>query len=152
MPEPLESQPFVADLVKLRKGTVSRRQGLNERPGGRLQTAMPFRLLIQRSAPPGRPGVVCRHAEHIPFRRRRGTMEMQTRCPKCTTIVRSTGTSWEILYGDCPELSGTKWKNNPEFCPTISRIVKPDVVLPGVTSRAAVQEEIERARIRAIQP
>jgi len=71
---------------------------------------------------------------------------MQTRCPKCTTIVRSNGTEWKILNGGCPELSGTRWKDNPEFCPTISRVVEPDVALPGITYREAVQDEIERAR------
>lgn len=73
--------------------------------------------------------------------------EMQTRCPKCTTMVRSNGTDWEILNGACLELSGTEWKNKPEFCPTLSQVAEPEVVLPGVASRIAVQAEIERARI-----
>ena len=28
---------------------------------------------------------------------------------------------WEILNGACPELSGTKWENKPEYCPTLYR-------------------------------
>jgi hypothetical protein len=47
----------------------------------------------------------------------------------------------------CPELTATEWKNNPEFCPTLSQVVEPEVILPGVASRAAVQEAIERVRI-----
>jgi hypothetical protein len=75
---------------------------------------------------------------------------MQTRCPKCTTIVRSNGAEWKILSGGCPELSGTEWKESPEFCPTLSQVVEPEVVLPGITHRAAVQKEIERAAIVSI--
>jgi hypothetical protein len=34
---------------------------------------------------------------------------MQTRCPKCSTMVKSTGPDqWEIINGFCPELSGTQ--------------------------------------------
>ena len=77
---------------------------------------------------------------------------MQTRCPICTTIVRSNGTEWQILNGACPDLPGTEWENKPEFCPTLSRVVEPEIVLPGVASRAAVQEEIERARIIEARP
>jgi hypothetical protein len=62
-------------------------------------------------------------------------------------MVRSNGTDWEILNGACPELSETQWKNNPEFCPTLSHVAEPEVVLPGVASRATVRTEIERARI-----
>ena len=68
---------------------------------------------------------------------------MQTRCPKCTTIVRSKGGVWEILNGACLELSGTEWKDKPEFCPTLSHVVEPEVVLPGITCRATVQEAID---------
>ena len=71
---------------------------------------------------------------------------MQTRCPKCTTIVRSSGAGWEILKADCSELSGTEWKDHPEFCPTLSHVAEPEVVLPGVANRAAVRAEIERVR------
>jgi len=78
---------------------------------------------------------------------RQDNQAMQTRCPKCSTIVRSNGTDWEIINGACPELSGTDWKDNPEFCPTLSHVAEPEVVLPGVTSRADVQVGIERVRI-----
>ena len=53
-----------------------------------------------------------------------GYLRMQTRCPKCTTIVRSIGPEWEILNGACPELSGTKWHSKPEYCPTLSRVAE----------------------------
>jgi hypothetical protein len=66
---------------------------------------------------------------------------MQTRCPKCTTIVKSKGSDWQILNGACPELSGTEWESNPEFCPTLSQVVEPEVVLPGILNRAEVQKE-----------
>jgi hypothetical protein len=72
---------------------------------------------------------------------------MQTRCPKCTTMVRSRGIDWEILNGSCLELSGTRWKNNPEFCPTLSHVAEVEVVLPGVANRTAVQEEIDRVTV-----
>jgi hypothetical protein len=49
--------------------------------------------------------------------------------------VRSNGKDWEILNAACSELSGTEWKDNPEFCPTLSHVVQPDVLLPGITSR-----------------
>jgi hypothetical protein len=62
-------------------------------------------------------------------------------------MVRSNGTDWEILNDACPELSGTQWKNNPEFCPTLSQVAEPDIVLPGVASRTTVHAEIERIRI-----
>jgi hypothetical protein len=62
-------------------------------------------------------------------------------------MVRSNGTDWEILNGACPELLGTQWTHNTEFCPTLSHVVQPEIVLPGVTSGATVQEEIERVRI-----
>jgi hypothetical protein len=42
---------------------------------------------------------------------------MQTRCPKCTTIVKANATDWAIINGACPELSGTEWENKPEFLP-----------------------------------
>jgi hypothetical protein len=77
---------------------------------------------------------------------------MQTRCPKCTTIVKANGTVWAIINGACPELSGTEWENKPEFCPTLSHVVQPEIVLPGIASRAAVQEEIERVRVVKVRP
>jgi hypothetical protein len=72
---------------------------------------------------------------------------MQTRCPKCSTIVRSTGPTWEIINGSCPELAGTPWASKAEFCPILSLVAEPDVALPGASQRAAVCAEIERARI-----
>jgi hypothetical protein len=77
---------------------------------------------------------------------------MQTRCPKCTTIAKANGTDWAILNGACSELSGTEWENKPEFCPTLSHVVQPEIVLPGIASRAAVQEEIERVRVVKVPP
>jgi len=65
-------------------------------------------------------------------------------------MVRSNGLDWEILNGACPELLGTQWKNNPEFCPTLSQVAEPDIVLPGVASRATVQAEIERIGIAKV--
>jgi hypothetical protein len=40
---------------------------------------------------------------------------MQTRCPKCTTIVKAKGTDWAIINGACLELSGTEGKTNRSF-------------------------------------
>jgi len=74
---------------------------------------------------------------------------MQTRCPKCTTMVKSAGSRWEIIKGLCPELSGTQWTGKPEYCPILSQIAEPDVALPGASNRVAVQAEIDRARDRA---
>jgi len=71
---------------------------------------------------------------------------MQTACPKCSTMVRSTGPAWEILNGACPELAGTSWHEKPEYCPVLSVVAEPDVVLPGVANRAEVQAEVERAK------
>jgi len=72
---------------------------------------------------------------------------MQTRCPKCKTIVRLKHPHWQILNGSCPELSGTQWANEPEWCPTLSQVAEPDVTLPGTANRAAVLAEIERVRV-----
>ena len=72
---------------------------------------------------------------------------MQTRCPKCTTIVKSSGGNWAILNGACVELSGTRWKDKPEFCPTLSEVAEPEIVLPGVADRALVQQEIDREKV-----
>jgi hypothetical protein len=66
------------------------------------------------------------------------------------SVILTYSKDWEILNGACSELSGTKWKDNPEFCPTLSHVVEPEVLLPGITSRASVQEEIERLRIVAV--
>ena len=77
------------------------------------------------------------------------SLDMQTRCPKCTTMVRSkNGTDWKILNGSCLYLLGTQWAPKPEFCPTLSHLAEPDVVLPGVESRTAVKAEINWIRGR----
>ena len=62
------------------------------------------------------------------------------------------GTDWAIINGACPELPGTEWESKPEFCPTLSQVVQPEIVLPGIASRAAVQEEIERVRVVKVLP
>ena len=72
---------------------------------------------------------------------------MQTRCPKCTSTVRSTGTSWEILNAGCVDLVGTRWAAKPEYCPTLSDVVHAEVVLPGVTDREVVLAEIVQVRV-----
>jgi hypothetical protein len=71
---------------------------------------------------------------------------MQTACPKCATIVKSTEAKWEILNGSCPELAGTQWSGKPEYCPILSLVVEPDIVLPGVANRAEVEAEIDRVK------
>jgi hypothetical protein len=40
-------------------------------------------------------------------------------------------TDWAIINGACPELPGTEWESKPEFCPTLSHVVQPEIVLPG---------------------
>jgi hypothetical protein len=77
---------------------------------------------------------------------------MQTRCPRCSTTVKSDGTRWEILNGPCPELLGTQWRNSPEFCPTLSQVAEPDVTLPGVSNRVAVEAEISLVRVVKVHP
>ena len=72
---------------------------------------------------------------------------MQTRCPKCTIMVKSIGAQWVIINGPCLELSGTQWNDRPEFCPTLSQVVEPDVTLPGARNRVAIQAEIDRMRV-----
>lgn len=60
---------------------------------------------------------------------------MQTRCPKCTTIVKSVdGISWTIVNPGCQELAGSNLKGHPEFCPTLCVVAQPDVTLPGLKS------------------
>lgn len=71
---------------------------------------------------------------------------VQTACPKCSTIVKSTAQQWTIIRGSCPELIGTFWQGQPEYCPVLSVVVEPDVTLPGVANRARVQAEIDRTR------
>ena len=72
---------------------------------------------------------------------------MQTRCPKCTSTVRSTGTSWEILNEGCVDLAGTRWASKPEYCPTLSDVVQAEVILPGITDREVVLAEIAQVRV-----
>jgi hypothetical protein len=62
-------------------------------------------------------------------------------------MVKSTGTLWEIINGSCPELSGTQWKDNPEFCPILSLVAEPDVSLPGASNRTKVQADIDLVRV-----
>ena len=56
------------------------------------------------------------------------------------------------MNSDCPELSETQWANKPEFCPVLSRVVEPDVTLPGVANRSAVESEIDRTTIDKVHP
>ena len=101
----------------------------------------------------GRQPLVCKVCVRArPYSSDQGASAMQTRCPKCTTIVKANGTDWAIINGACPELSGTEWENKPEFCPTLSHVVQPEIVLPGIANRAAVQEEIERVRVVKVRP
>ena len=58
---------------------------------------------------------------------------MQTKCPKCSTAVKSNGSDWEIIGGPCVDLAGTHWLLYAEYCPTLSKIAEPDVLLPGAT-------------------
>jgi hypothetical protein len=72
---------------------------------------------------------------------------MQTRCPNCTSIVKTQdGVTWKIVNGACPELAGTRWKDKPEFCPTLSQIAQPEVALPGLGNREAVVAEIRQIK------
>jgi hypothetical protein len=71
---------------------------------------------------------------------------MQTKCPNCSTAVKSNGGNWEIIGGPCLELAGTHWMRNPEFCPTLSEVAEPDVLLPGATERNDVEAEIIRVQ------
>ena len=78
----------------------------------------------------------------------KGTMiGMQTRCPKCTSTVRTTGASWEILNKGCVDLAGTRWADRPEFCPTLSDVVQAEVTWPGIADRDAVLAEIVQGRV-----
>lgn len=72
---------------------------------------------------------------------------MQTRCPNCSSIVKTPdGVAWTIINGACPQLAGTRWMDKPEFCPTLSEVAQPEVILPGIANRKAVMAEIERAK------
>ena len=77
---------------------------------------------------------------------------MQTRCPKCTSIVRSSGNSFDILNKGCVELVGTRWADKPEFCPTLSDVVQAEVLLPGVADREIVLAEIAQVRVVKVHP
>lgn len=55
-------------------------------------------------------------------------MYMQTRC---TSIAKTgDGVVWTIINGGCLELVGTRLVDNPEFCPILSYVVQPEVILP----------------------
>jgi hypothetical protein len=61
---------------------------------------------------------------------------MQTRCPNCSTIVRSTdGVTWTLVNAGCRELADTAWRDRAELCPVLSYVVQPDVALPGISRR-----------------
>ena len=66
--------------------------------------------------------------------------------------MRAAGREWKILNRSCPELVGTQWNGKPEYCPVLSIVAEPDVVLPGVANRADVQAEIDRAEVLKAQP
>jgi hypothetical protein len=63
---------------------------------------------------------------------------MQTRCPKCSTTVRSCGSEWTISHPGCTDLLGTQWAGRPEYCPLLSTVVAADVALPGLATRDAI--------------
>lgn len=67
-------------------------------------------------------------------------------------MVKSDGRTWEILNGACPELAGTSWNGKPEYCPVLSVVAEPDVVLPGVANRADVEAEVERVKVAGVRP
>jgi hypothetical protein len=75
---------------------------------------------------------------------------MQTKCPNCSTTIKSDGPhTWEIIGGPCVALAGTHWMNNAEFCPTLSKIAEPDVLLPGSTEHTEIEAEIIRIHTRS---
>ena len=47
----------------------------------------------------------------------------------------------------CPDLIGTQWEGSPQFCPTLTVVAEPDMILPGVTIRARVQAEIDVSKV-----
>ena len=81
----------------------------------------------------------------------RRSVKMQTACPKCSTIIKSTGQQWTIINGSCPELIETFWQGRPEYCPVLSVVVEPDVALPGVANRAQVLAEIDRTSVTNVR-
>jgi len=72
---------------------------------------------------------------------------MQTRCPKCTSTVRTAGPSWEILNEGCVDLAGTRWADDSRFCPTLSHVLQAEVMLPGLVDREVVLAEIAQVRV-----
>ena len=72
---------------------------------------------------------------------------MQSCCPKCSTIVKSSGGQWELINPGCPDLVGTAWAGQPEYCPLLSAVLRPEVELPGVAQEAAVQAAIDQVRV-----
>ena len=67
-------------------------------------------------------------------------------------MVRTDGKEWTILNGSCPELVGTQWHGEPEYCPVLTVVAEPDIELPGVANRAVVQAEIDRMRVVKVRP
>ena len=65
--------------------------------------------------------------------------------------MKSTGTDWEIINSSCPALIGTPWSGQPEYCPVLSVVVEPDVVLPGVAVRTTVQAQIDRIKVQLLK-
>jgi hypothetical protein len=39
------------------------------------------------------------------------------------------------------------WHGRAEYCPLLSAVVAPDVILPGVAVREAVEAEIDQAKV-----
>ena len=66
-------------------------------------------------------------------------------------MVQSAGGQWEIINASRPKLAGTQWTGKPEYCPALSVVAEPDVVLPGVAVRTIVQAEIERAKVSPLK-
>jgi hypothetical protein len=58
------------------------------------------------------------------------------------TDIQIKGRDWEILNGTCLALSGTAWKDDLEFCRTLSHVAEPEVVFPGVATRALVRRKL----------
>jgi hypothetical protein len=71
---------------------------------------------------------------------------VQTCCPKCKTIVRTTdGKSWTIMNQSCSDLAGTPEGDRPEYCPTLAYVFQADVELPGL-KRVARTSDSEPTR------
>lgn len=76
---------------------------------------------------------------------------MQTRCPNCSTIVKSKGDSWELINSSCVALAGTEWDGKAEYCPLLSLVVAPEVTLPGLAIRLSVQAEIDKSKVKRLK-